>query len=165
MGTILEGAGLLVTPPLSEAFFHQGARPVAFSSQETLFHMMSSQLLPTMPPVSWEFWFQHLGGFGGERGLKKRREWGNWERQGEFFIPPKGKNKKTKKTPQAYQKSMLGTLLCSASSVCMYRAKSSSIERSDCAAKKLPVSPKITGKVRQAFLSVSALAQNPLLVR
>ena len=44
MGTILEGAGLLDTPPLSAASFHQGARPVAFSSQETLFHMMSSQL-------------------------------------------------------------------------------------------------------------------------
>lgn len=67
----MEGAGLLVTPPLSAASFHQGARPVAFSSQETLFHMMSSQLLPTMPPVSREFWFQHLGGFGGGRGLMK----------------------------------------------------------------------------------------------
>ena len=60
MGTIFGGAGLLVTPALMAAFLHQGLSPVAFSSHEILFHMMSSQLLPTMPPVSWEFWFQHL---------------------------------------------------------------------------------------------------------
>ena len=63
MGTIFGGGGLLVTTPASAAaLLHQGLRPVAFSSQAILFHMMSSQLLPTMPPVSWEFWFQHLRG-------------------------------------------------------------------------------------------------------
>ena len=60
IGTTLDGGGFEVTPASAAACLHHGKRPVALSSQEILFHMMSSQLLPTMPPVSREFWFQHL---------------------------------------------------------------------------------------------------------
>jgi hypothetical protein len=116
------GGGGLFAPAAAAASLHQGLKPVAFSNQPILFHMMSSQLFPTMPPVSPLFWFQH-------------------------------------------QKSMLGTLSWSTSSACMYRAKSSSIARSDCAEKNEPVSPKITGNLLQFCLSVSLAEQKPRLVR
>ena len=66
-----------MTPASAAACLHQGLRPAAFSSQEILIHTMSNQLLPTMPPVSPLFWFQHLRRFsrvGKERENEREEE-------------------------------------------------------------------------------------------